>query len=164
MRRVNRLASLALLAVLACLPSPGPFTLDAVRGQVRTKEAGEAVAGAVVVQVFRGAATPGATQPVYHSRWTVSDDEGRFAFPEASAPSLRMWLLETYAPTYELYHEAYGLQRDRDREGEELVLRISADRAAQAQDDLAAYCREGRDDPGALEIATRACRARPRRP
>ena len=165
MRRAHGLAWLALASTLACLPSPGPFRLDAVRGRVLARESSAPVAGVVVVQTHRGAAAPGATQPVYYSRWTTSDDDGHFSFAEESAPSLRMWLLETYAPTYELYHEAYGLQRDRGRQHEQtLILRVAADRVAQARGDLAAYCRADRDDAGAQEIVARACSARPQRP
>ena len=148
----------------ACVPGPGPFGLEAVSGRVVDLDTGTPLAGAEVIESFRGAGVPGGSQPVYHARWTTSDAEGGFEFPEAVAPSARMWLMKTYAPTYLFFHPRYGLQRGRAPESGPVLLRASLARAEQALADLQPYCRGEIDDAGARRLAEVACGERPQRP
>ncbi len=171
------LAAAAALAACGCVPSPGPFVLDAVAGRVVDRDTGAPIAGAEVVQWWRGAGVPGASQPEYHARWTSSDDRGAFAFPRRVAPSARMWLLRTYGPTFSFYHPRYGLVHAGpgvsvpastgdagSREGAParsaiVALRGSLDEAPQRLDDLAAWCRAGHAGAGARHLSAIACPA-----
>jgi len=155
--RTTALIALGLLAA-ACLPSPGPFRLQEVNGRVVDLDSGASVAGAEIVESYRGAGVPGASQPVYHARWTTSDAEGNFHFPAAVAPSPRMWALKTYAPTYVFFHPRYGLQRGGGSEDGMVLLRASLARAPQAFADIPPFCRGELDDPGSRRIAEVACR------
>jgi hypothetical protein len=161
--RTIRWLVVALLAS-ACVPSPGPFRLQEVSGRVVDRDTGAPLAGVEVIESFRGAGAPGATQPVYHARWTTSDADGGFHFPDAVAPSARMWVLKTYAPTYLYFHPLYGLQRGGAPEQGSLLLRASLARAEQALADLQPYCRGEIDDPGARRLAEVACGERTLRP
>lgn len=165
--RASRLAApLLALALLGsgCLPSPGPFVLGAIQGRVLDEDTGRPIAGAEVFEWHRGAGR-GGSQPIYHARWTQSDEQGRFALPRACSPSPRMWLLRTYAPTYSFYHPDYGLERGpASVDPEALVLRGSRRRAEIRRGDLAPYCRGEHDDAGSRHLAAIACPERPDRP
>jgi hypothetical protein len=166
-RRARRRLGVAAAAALAwaCVPSAGPFRLAAAHGRVVDAESGAPVAGAEVIEWYRGAGAFAGPQPVYHARWATSDSDGRFAFGATCAPSPRMWLLKTYGPDYSVYHPRYGLQHGARREGDSLVLAASLARAEQARADLAPICRGERDDPGARHLAGLACPpSAPRRP
>jgi len=145
------------LLVAGCLPSPGPFRLEAVDGRVVDLDSGAPVSGAEIVESYRGATLPGASQPVYHARWTTSDADGRFHFAAAMSPSPRMWALETYDPVYVFFHPRYGLQRGRAAENGDVLLRASLARKEQAFADLRPFCRGELDDPGSRRIAEVGC-------
>lgn len=161
MRWSSAAGALAACLLPGCLPSLGPFVLEAARGRVVDQDTGEPIRGAEVVQWYRGAGTPGDEQPRYYARWTQSDPEGRFAFERAFAPSLRMWLLKTYGPSYSFYHPNYGLERGARTEahsgGDELVMRGSLRRSAQALAEVAVLCRRPGADRGARHLAEVAC-------
>jgi hypothetical protein len=160
--RVSVLAVALLCA--GCLPSPGPFVLEAVRGRVTDEDVGAPIAGATVVEWFRGAGS-GDTQPVYHARWTTTDADGVFALPRETSPSLRMWLLRTYDPVYSFYHPDSGLEHGGGRpEQGEVLLRGSRGRAAMRLANLDPICRGERDDAGSRHLAEVACGARRPRP
>lgn len=159
--RAGRLAFLSVAALVlgaACVPSFGPFRLPAVEGMVADLESGEPIPGAEVFEWHRGAGLPGASQPVYHVRWTTTDTDGRFAFSEKLAPSPRMWALRTYDAKYDFFHPSYGLQRGGKADHGAMTLRGSLTRAAQSLRDVAPYCRGEHDDEGARHLAELACR------
>lgn len=152
------------LAVLAlgwgaggCLPSPGPFVLDAVEGVVIDADSGAPLAGAEVIEWYRGAGTSDVA-PHYYARWATTDASGRFVLPRALSPSPRMWLLRTYGPSYSFYHPAYGLEHAGERPPTgRMVMRGSKQVAAQRLANLDPICRGERDDPGARHLAAIAC-------
>ncbi len=150
----------ALLAALACVPGPGAFALDAVRGRVVDRDTGEPIRGAEVIEWYHGAGSMGGPQPVYHARWTRSDAEGRFALERAFATSPRMWLLETYGPSYSFFHPSYGLIRSGASPGPvqgELELGGSLRDSASRWLDLAPYCHGEPGDAGARHLREVAC-------
>lgn len=147
------------VAVLGgCVPAPGPFVLAAARGRVLDADTGEPIRGAEVFQWYRGSGPSDASRPVYHSRWTSTDEDGRFGFERALSPSPRMWLLRTYGPSYGFYHPSYGLVHGgaAGTEGT-LTLRGSLRDSALRLADLAPYCRGERDGRGARHLAEIAC-------
>ncbi len=162
--RRSLLAALALAPLAGCVPGPGPFVLDAVEGRVVDRDSGAPIAGAEVIEWWRGAGS-GGPAPHQHARWTTTDADGRFALPREMSPSPRMWVLRTYGPTYSFYHPRYGLEHGGERpERGDLVLRGSLAVAEQRLANLAPICRGERDDPGARHLAEVACAERPSRP
>lgn len=155
---------LPLLLLLGCVPGLGPFRLPEVQGQVLEAGSQAPVVGALVLEWHRGAGPGGASQPVYHARWTTTDVDGAFHLPAAASPSPRMWLLKTYAPSYAFFHPDFGLQRGAGSRGEPLVMRASRERAEQGFADLRPYCNGEIDDAGARRLAEVACAQRVRRP
>ena len=147
----------ALLGLVGCVPSLGPVRLAAVEGRLLDRESREPIVGAEIFQVYRGAGAPGADPRSYHSRWTQSDAEGRFAFESEVAPSARMWLLKVYGPRYDFYHPAYGLVRGSTTEDAEVVLEGSLDQAEQRRMDLQVFCRSTAADPGSRRLREIAC-------
>ena len=153
----------ALLLCGGCLPSPGPFALEAVAGGVVDEDTGAPIAGAEVIQWYRGAGR-GGPRPVYHARWTTSDASGAFALPRAASPSPRMWLLRTYGPTYSFYHPDYGLEHAGEKPPQgEMVLRGSRSRAEMRLANLDPICRGEHDDAGSRHLAEIACEGGRRR-
>lgn len=144
-----------------CVPSLGPFILDSARGRVIDQDTGEPIRGAEVIEWYRGAGSAGGPQPHYYARWTRSDREGRFAFGRAFAPSLRLWVLKTYGPTYSFYHPSYGLEHGGGRPERnvepEVILRGSLRHSAQRLADLVPFCRGERSDRGARHLQQVAC-------
>ena len=166
MLRVLRTASLAaaVAALAGCVPGPGVFVMRAVEGRVLDRESAAPIAGATVVEWWRGAGRGGGPQPTYHARFATSDAEGRFRFPRAIAPSPRMWLLRTYGPSYGFVHSDYGLVRAGEAApGEDVVLRGSREEAALRRADLAPVCAPRPRERGERELARVVCPARPER-
>ncbi|MDX1648561.1 MAG: hypothetical protein R3263_01785 [Myxococcota bacterium] len=163
---MGRRATLVLLALAAtaCVPSPGPFRLAAASGRVVDADTGAPVPDALVLEWYRGGGLSDAARPVYHSRWTWADADGRFAFGDGVAPSPRMWLLKTYGPSYDVYHPAYGLVRGPTAPEGSVVLRASRGRAQAARGDLAPFCRGEREGRAARKLVEVACPPRPERP
>lgn len=165
-RHAARLLSAAALAfcALACVPGLGPVRLAAVEGRVVDARTGAPLAGAEVVEWWRGAGRFAGPQPVQHARWATSDAQGRFALAGSTAWSPRMWLLRTYGPSYSVYHADYGLQHaGLQPEAEILTLRIDRVAAAQGAAELAAICRGELGDAGARRLRALACPPRPTR-
>ena len=170
-------AAFAALAACGCVPSLGPFVLESVAGRVVDTDTGLPIAGAEVIEWWRGGGVPGAARPEYHARWTSSGADGVFAFAGGLAPSPRMWLLETYGPTFSFYHPRYGLvhagpgvserspgeprPERSDPGGHEpivdVVLRGSLRQASQRLQDLAVWCRGEHEGAGARHLASIAC-------
>ena len=158
-RRLRCLAWLSLLLCGACVPSPGPFVLEAAEGRVLDADSGRPIAGAEVIEGYRGAGG-GDVAAHYHARWVTTDERGRFALPRELSPSLRMWLLRTYGPDYSFYHPSYGLEHGaRTAADGSLELRGSTRQAEQRHQNLWPICRGERDDPGARHLARIACPA-----
>jgi hypothetical protein len=156
LRRAWLLAAAALLA--GCVPSLGPCVLDGARGRVVDRDTGEPIAGATVIEWWRGAGRMGGPQPEVYARSATSDAEGRFGFERERAPGPRLWLTKTYGPSYSFYHPSYGLEHGGEpRAGEELVLRGSLQDSAARLADLAPYCRGEHEGPGARRLAEVAC-------
>jgi hypothetical protein len=153
----------AILAGLAaCVPGPGACRLPALHGRVVDADTGAPIAGATVIEWWRGAGVGGAPQPTRHIRFATSDASGRFAFPAATAPSLRLWALRAYEPIHGFVHPDYGLVRGperRDAEGR-LVLRGSRSDAAARLGDLEVLCTSPPRDDADRELARRVCSAR----
>ena len=165
--RLARWAALAALAVLpsACVPGPGVLVLRAAEGRVVDRESGAPIAGATVIEWWRGAGRGGGPQPTYHARFATSDPGGRFAFPRALARSPRMWLLRTYGPSYGFYHPDYGLVRGGEPSvGAPVALTGSRAEAELRRADLAPVCAPHPRERWQRELARVACPARPRRP
>ena len=162
MRRGSPLLALfALSGFVGCLPSPGPFFLAAREGRVVDRDIGAPIAGAWVVEWYRGAGVPGDTQPEYHARLVRTDARGRFTLPRELAPSVRMWTLRTYGPTYSFYHPDYGLVHGGGPKDDGRVqLSGSRTEAELRRLDLAPYCRGERRGDGARRLAALACPAR----
>lgn len=140
-----------------CLPSPGPFVLEAVTGRVIDEDSGAPIAGAEVIEWWRGAGASDVA-PHYFARWASTGADGRFALPRRLSPSPRMWFLRTYGPSYSFYHPDYGLEHGARAQAEGgLALRGSTRRAAQRRENLAPICRGERDDPGARHLREIAC-------
>ena len=158
-----RVAALC-VALAGCVPSPGPFVLDAVEGRVVDEDSGAPIAGAEVIEWWRGAGT-GGPAPHHHARWTRTGADGRFELPRECAPG-RMWLLRSYGPSYSFYHPEYGLEHARLRETPDGALMSgSKHRARERLANLDPICRGERDDPGARHLANIACPDdAPRRP
>ncbi len=155
------LLSFALLSLVGCVPSPGPFHLAAIEGQLIDRESRTPIAGAHIFQVYRGAGAPGADPNVYHARWTQTDAGGNFVFVSQIAPRVRMWILKTYGPRYDFYHPEYGLVRGPTTEEAAVVLEGSLDQADQRRMDLQVFCSSTDDDPGSRRLRALAC-PRPR--
>lgn len=160
-RTSHPLLAFALLTLAGCVPSPGPFRLAAVAGQLVDRESRGPIADAHIFQVYRGAGSPGADPHVYHARWTQTDARGNFAFDSELAPSVRMWLLKTYGPRYDFYHPAYGLVRGPTTAEAAVVLEGSLDQAEQRRMDLQVFCGSIADDAGSQRLREIAC-PRPR--
>jgi hypothetical protein len=155
------LLSFALLSLVGCVPSPGPFHLAAIEGQLIDRESRTPIAGAHIFQVYRGAGAPGADPNVDHARWTQTDARGNFVFVSQIAPRVRMWILKTYGPRYDFYHPEYGLVRGPTTEEAAVVLEGSLDQADQRRMDLQVFCSSTADDPGSRRLRALAC-PRPR--
>jgi hypothetical protein len=152
-------------AALGCLPGPGVLLMGPAEGRVLDRDTGRPVAGAEVMEWWRGAGRGGGPQPTYHARFARSDAEGRFAFGRALAPSPRMWLLKVYGPSYGFYHADYGLVRGGEPEpGRALVLRGSLAEAELRRLDLAPVCQPRPREDWERELARVACPWRPARP
>jgi len=164
-RRIGSGPALAALAAaaLGCVPGLGPVRLGAVRGQVVDAASGSAVAGAEVVEWWRGAGRMGGPQPVQHARWATTDAAGAFALEPGVAWSPSLWLTRSYGPAYSIYHADYGLQHAGVRREVPLVLRLDRAAAAQGATELAAICRGEVRDAGSRRLAELACRERPTR-
>jgi hypothetical protein len=165
-RRLLRGFGAAALVLAACVPGPGTCRLPALRGRVVDTDTGAPIAAATVIEWWRGAGVGGGPQPVYHTRFAVSDDAGRFAFPDERAPDPRMWALRVYEPAYGFVHPAYGLVRGaarRDAEGV-LVLSSSLADAAARRLDLEALCTTPPREEWERVLAGRVCAPRGGRP
>jgi hypothetical protein len=165
--RLARQAALAALVALAsgCVPGPGVLVLRAAEGSVVDRESGAAIAGATVIEWWRGAGRGGGPQPTYHARFATSDPGGRFAFPRELAPSPRLWLLRTYGPSYGFYHADYGLVRGAEPPpGAPVELAGSRAEAELRRADLAPVCAPHPRERWQRELAQVACPVRPRRP
>jgi hypothetical protein len=163
----SRTAIGLLAASLAgCLPGPGAIVLAPAAGRVSDRDTQAPIAGAQVIEWWRGAGRGGGPQPTYHARFATSDAEGRFAFPRALAPSPRMWLLRTYPPTFGFYHPRYGLVRGGEApEGGEVALAGSLAEAELRLADLAPVCAPEPKERWQRELARSACPTHaPRRP
>jgi hypothetical protein len=137
--------------------------MRAAEGRVLDRESGEPIAGATVIEWWRGAGR-GGPQPTYHARFARSDGDGRFGFPRAVAPSPRMWLLRTYGPSYGFFHSDYGLVRGGEpAAGEAVVLSGSRSEAELRRRDLAPVCAPNPREQWERELAREACPPRPRR-
>jgi hypothetical protein len=154
------LLAFALLGLVGCVPSLGPFRLAAVEGRLIDRESRGPIAGAEIFQVYRGAGAPGSDPRVYYARWTQTDARGHFAFVSEIAPSARMWILKTYGPRYDFYHPEYGLVRGPTTEEAEVVLEGSLDQAEQRLMDLQVFCSSTADDPGSRRLREIACARR----
>jgi hypothetical protein len=153
---MRRSVAIALLVLAGCVPGRGPFVLPTVEGRLVDRDSRAPIAGAEIVQVYRGAGTAGAEQPVVLSRWTQTDPEGSFFFAsETSGP--RMWFLKTYGPRYDFYHPAYGLVRGPSTDASQVLLEGSLDQAEQRRMDLQVFCSSKADDPGSRHLRTVAC-------
>jgi hypothetical protein len=158
-RRTLRWLGAALLGLAACVPGPGACRLPALHGRVVDADTGDPIAGATVIEWWRGAGVAGGPQPTRHLRFAVSDADGRFSFPAAPAPSVRLWALRAYAPSHGFVHPDYGLVRgpeQRDAEGA-LVLRGSRAEAAARLGDPAALSTTATRDEHERALARRVC-------
>jgi len=153
----------ALLGLVGCVPSPGPFHLAEVDGQLIDRDSQQPIAGAEIFQVYRGGGAPGSDPTVYSSRWTQTDALGSFHFASQIAPSARMWVLRTYGPRYDFYHPEYGLVRGPTTDEAEVTLEASRDQAEQRRMDLQVFCNSTADDPGSRRLRDIACPTRERR-
>ena len=164
MRMRAPLVLAASLAFAACVPGPGVLVMRAVGGRVIDRETAAPLAGATVIEWWRGAGLGGGPQPTYHARFTTSGADGSFAFPRSLAPSPRMWLLRTYGPSYGFFHPDYGLvRRGSPDDGEFVVLTGSRDEAELRRADLAPVCATGPSERWQRELARIACPPRPQR-
>lgn len=164
MKTRGAVALAASLAFAACVPGPGVFVMRAAEGRVLDRESGEPIAGARVIEWWRGAGGGGGPQPTYHARFTHSDADGRFGFPRAVAKSPRMWLLRTYGPSYGFFHPDYGLVRGGEpAAGEPVVLSGSRAEAELRRADLAPVCAPHPREEWERELARSACPPRPQR-
>jgi hypothetical protein len=166
MFRLTRTALLAVAvaALAACVPGPGVLVMRAVEGRVLDRPSGAPIAGATVIEWWRGAGRGGAPQPTYHARFATSDADGHFRFPRAVAPSPRMWLLRTYGPSYGFFHPDYGLVRAGEAvPGEVLALGGSREEAELRRADLAPVCAPRTRERWERELAQVACPPRPQR-
>ena len=153
---MRRSLAVALLALAGCVPGCGAFVLPTVEGRLVDRDSREPIAGAEIVQVYRGAGTGGAEQPVVLSRWAQTDPEGSFFFAsETSNP--RMWYLKTYGPRYDFYHPTYGLVRGPSTDASRVLLEGSLDQAEQRRMDLQVFCSSKADDPGSRHLRSVAC-------
>jgi hypothetical protein len=158
------LALAASLAFAACVPGPGVLVMSAREGRVVDRETGAPIAGATVIEWWRGAGRGGGPQPTYHARFTESDADGRFGFPRAVAPSPRMWLLRTYGPSYGFFHPGYGLVRGGEAApGDAIALSGSREEAELRRADLAPVCAPAPRERWQRELARIACPPRPQR-
>lgn len=141
-----------------CVPSLGPFVLDAAQGRVRDRDTGEPLRGAEVIEWYRGAGRMGGPQPELHARWARTDTEGRFAFSRELAWNARLWLLKSYGPSYSFYHPSYGLEHGARRAAEGgLLLEGSLRDSALRLEALAPWCRGEHEGAGARHLAEAAC-------
>jgi hypothetical protein len=155
----------ALAAALACAPGAGPFELEAIRGRVVDRDTGAPIAGAEVIQWWRGGSGPSDVQAVAHARFARSDGQGRFAFPRETVRSPRVWALKTYGPSWTFAHTRYGLVHGGYREGPGTVRLEGLLRDARARLlDLEAACNARGDDAVSRHLARTSCPQRPRRP
>ena len=154
---MRRSVAVALLILGGCAPGLGPFVLPSVEGRLIDRDSREPIAGAEIVQVYRGAGTGGAEQPVVLSRWTRTDPEGSFFFASEATSSPRMWFLKTYGPRYDFYHSAYGLVRGPSTDASRVLLQGSLDQAEQRRMDLQVFCSSKADDPGSRHLRSVAC-------
>lgn len=162
--RTSPLLVAVVLLVCGCTSTLGPTSLGAVEGRLIDRETRAGIAGAEIVQVYRGRGAPGAEPPVQHARWTVTDVEGRFVFDAESVADPGMWLVETYAPRYDVYHPAYGLVRGPTTEASRVLLEATLRQAEQRRMDLRVFCSTTRDDAASRHLREIACEARKARP
>ena len=158
-RRLLRWLGAAVLGLAACVPGPRTCRLPAVRGRVVDADTGAPIAAATVIEWWRGAGVGGGPQPTYHTRFAVSDDRGRFAFPDERAPGPRMWALRVYEPAYGFVHPDYGFVRGpqgRDAEGA-LVLSGSLGETAARRLDLETLCTTPPREDRERALAARVC-------
>jgi hypothetical protein len=149
-------AAAAFLA--GCVPSLGPCVLEEASGRVVDRDTGEPIAGATVIERWRGAGRMGGPQPDVHARVAKSDAEGRFVFVRSGARNPRLWFTKTYGPTYDFYHPSYGLEPGGEaRPGEELVLRGSLRDSAARLAELPPYCLGRREGALARRLVEAAC-------
>jgi hypothetical protein len=154
----------ASLALSGCVPGPGVLVMRAAEGRVLDRESGAPIAGATVIEWWRGAGRGGGPQPTYHARFTRTDADGRFGFPRAIAKSPRMWLLRTYGPSYGFFHPDYGLVRGGEpAAGAAVELTGSLAEAELRRADLAPVCAPRPREAWERELAELACPPRPRR-
>lgn len=158
-RRAWTVLALVASSFAACVPGPGPCRLDAAQGRVVDRDTGEPIPGALVIEWWRGAGRMGGPQPVYHARFAETDAAGRFAFERAYAPSVRMWTLRTYGPSYGYYHASYGLVRGADgpAAGGEIALAGSLRDSAARFAEIEPLCGGRADDDWERALARAAC-------
>ena len=148
---------------IACAPGGGSLQLPAIDGRVVDDRSGAGIAGAEVIEWFKGSAGGADVQPVVHARWTTTDARGEFRFAAGKASS-GFRLGRVYGPTYSFYHPDYGLVRGGGPRDGRVVLQGSLARAELAKAELRPYCSGELDDPGSRRIAEVACPPRtPRR-
>jgi hypothetical protein len=160
---VMRPAPLALALVLL-LPLPaaaGPFRLDDVGGSVVDEDTGEPIAGALVVEWWKGRGRLGAPAPAVHARFATSDAAGRFVLAGGLTPP-RLWLAHVHGPVHGFVHPSYGLEtaspRELPGESDALLLQGSLRRSHLRLAALREYCTGRHDEEaGAERIVAAAC-------
>jgi hypothetical protein len=107
---MSRLSLAAGLLVLSCASGGGRCALPAVEGRIVDRATRAPIAGALVVEEWRGGGGSDAASPHY-ARFATSDAGGRFALPAARAPGLGFAWRAGRAPLYAFVHADYGLVR-----------------------------------------------------
>jgi hypothetical protein len=159
--RVAPTPLVASLALLSCVSGGARCALPAAQGRVVDRETQAPIAGALVVEEWRGGG-PSDAPRVLHARFATTDAAGRFAFAAERAPSLGFALRGARGPHHAFVHADYGFVRgDEAGRAGELVLDASrGDAAAGAA--LAALCETAPTGAWQREIAKRACASRER--
>ena len=156
--------AVAACASTACSSGSDAFRLPAISGRVVDDTSGEGIAGAEVIEWFRGRSGGADTlRNVVHARWTTTAADGSFSFPAASSKA-KGWSRASYGPSYSFYHPSYGLVRGGGPVDGRVRLQGSLARAELALADLAPYCSGELQDAGARRLAEVACAGRERRP
>lgn len=83
-------------------------SLPAVRGRVVDRETRAPIAGALVVEEWRGGAVPSDAPSLVFVRFATTAEDGGFAFESTSAPGLGFTLRGARGPIYSFSHLDYG--------------------------------------------------------
>jgi hypothetical protein len=158
-RRLTPLSLVAAALLLSCASGRGCCSLPPVEGRVLDRDTRAPIAGALVVEQWRGGLAPSDEPPVLHARFATSDPAGRFALEAARAPGLR-FAFGGGRPRYAFVHPRYGFVRAGEPAAAGgLVLEGSrADVASQRA--LAALCETAPRNDAERELASRACAGR----